>query len=135
MRFGSLVVALLVLASGTTSLVVALDEVRAIQCVIKNGWGRTYLSKSFEALLLGVGVDVGSDEETNDVEERHPGVLGQELLRKGQCQRRGHPADLHDGEEAGADGRADLVQSPCSGDDGHRRQIHGVLDRGDLGRC
>lgn len=94
---------------------------------------RTYLSESFEALLLGVGVDVGSNEEADDVEERHPGVLGQELLRKGQRQRRGHPADLHDGEEAGADGRADLVQSPCTGDDGHRRQIHGVLDGGDLG--
>lgn len=66
-------------------------------------------------------IDIGSDDEPNDVEERHPGVLGQEFLRKRKGQRRHDPADLHDGEEAGLDGGLDLVEGACTGDDGHAR--------------
>lgn len=79
-----------------------------------------------------MGVDIGADEEPDDVEERHPGVLRQELLRKGQRKRRSHPADLHDGHETSADCRADLVEGACASDDSHRRQIDGVLDGRDL---
>lgn len=105
------VVALLVVVA--TALVVALPE-------------------SLQALLLGVGVDVGADAEGDDVEERHPGVLGQELLGKGQRNGRGDPADLHDGHEAGLDGGADLVEGARAGDDSHRGQVDCVLDGGDL---
>lgn len=41
------------------------------------------LAESLQTLLFGVGVDIGADEETDDVEEGHPGVLGEELLGKG----------------------------------------------------
>jgi len=81
------------------------------------GW--TYLAQSFEALLLGVSVDIGSNEETDDVEEGNPGVLGQELLGKGQSQWRGDPADLHDGHETRANGGANLVECARTGNDGH----------------
>lgn len=110
--WSSRIVALLIIAAAT--LVVALP-------------------KSFETLLLGVGVDVGADEEGDNVEEWHPGVLGQELLGKSQRQRGGDPADLHDGHETGLDGGANLVEGTGAGDDGHRGEVDGVLDGGDLG--
>lgn len=81
--------------------------------------GKTYLSQGFETLSLGVGVNVGSDEEPDDVEERHPGVLRKELLGEGQRQRRRDPADLHDRVEAGLDGSADLVEGTGASDNGH----------------
>ena len=81
-----------------------------------------------------MGVDVGSDDETDDVEERHPRVLGEELLRKGKGQRRRDPADLHDGHEAGAHGSANLVDSARSGNNTHGGEVDSVLDRGDLHR-
>jgi len=89
-------------------------------------------SESLQPLLLGVSVDVGSDDETNDVEEWHPGLLGQEGLRKRQGDRRGDPRDLHDGHEAGAHGGADLVERTRASDDGHAEEIYGVLDGRDL---
>lgn len=91
-----------------------------------------YLSQSFQALLLSVRVDIGTDDKTDDVEEGHPGVFGEELLRKRQGQRRGDPADLHDGHEAGAHGSANLVDGACAGDDTHGGEVDGVLDRGNL---
>lgn len=131
------VVALLVaVAAAGIALVVALKEDNRIsQWVLPSGYGIggvAYLAQSFETLLLGVGVDVGSDEETNDVEEGHPGVLREELLGKGQSQRGGDPADLHDGHEAGADGGADLVEGARTSNDRHGAQVDGVLDGGDL---
>lgn len=45
-------------------------------------------AQSREALLLGNVVDIGTDEEGNKVEERHPGGFGQELLGKGQAEGR-----------------------------------------------
>ena len=72
-----------------------------------------------EPLLLGMCVDVGSDDETDDVEEGHPGGLGKELLGKGQRDGGNHPADLHDRPEAGLDGRADLVEGASACDQRH----------------
>ena len=43
-------------------------------------------AQSGEALLLGNVVDIGTDEEGHEVEEGHPGGLGQELLGKGQAE-------------------------------------------------
>ena len=94
----------------------------------------TYLSQSFETLLLGVGVDIGADDEADDVEEGHPGVLGKELLRKGKGQRRGDPADLHDGHEPSTHGSANLVDSARPGNNAHGGEVDGVLDRGNLPR-
>lgn len=85
--------------------------------------------EGLQPLLLGVCVDVGSNEETDDVEERHPGLLGQESLGEGQSDRGGDPGNLHDGHEARADGGADLVESARAGDDGHAEQVDQVLDR------
>ena len=42
------------------------------------------LPKSIQPLLLCVCVDVGTDNERNDVEKRNPCVLREELLGKGQ---------------------------------------------------
>lgn len=90
------------------------------------------LAKRGQSLLLGMGVDVGTDDEADEVEEDHPGVLGEELLREGEGDRRSDPADLHDRHEAGADGGAHLVEGLGTGNDGHGNQVDGVLDRGDL---
>ena len=86
------------------------------------------LSQSGQSLLLGVRVDVCTDEECHEVEERHPHVFRQELL--GECEGDGgrDPADLHDWHEACTDGGADLVESPCTGNDGHGGKVHCVLD-------
>ena len=81
-----------------------------------------------------MGVNIGSNEETNDVEEGHPGVLGEELLGEGQAQGRGDPADLHDGHESSLNGRANLVDGARTGNNSHGRQVDAVLDGGDLGK-
>ena len=80
-----------------------------------------------------MGVDIGSNEESNNVEEGHPGVLREELLSEGQTQGRGDPADLHDGHEASLDGSANLVDGARTGDNSHGGQVDAVLDGGDLG--
>ncbi|KAB8360594.1 hypothetical protein FH972_024332 [Carpinus fangiana] len=65
----------------------------------------------------------GADDKGNGVEERHPRLLRQELLRKSQRQGRCDPADLHDRHEAGSHRRADLVEGARAGDDCHEDQI------------
>lgn len=90
------------------------------------------LSQSFQALLLGMGVDIEPNNEADDVKEWHPGMLREELLGKGKRQRRGNPADLHDGHEAGPDGSADLVEGTRARDHCHGRQVDHVLNGGDL---
>jgi hypothetical protein len=77
------------------------------------------LSQGGQTLLLGVRIDVCTNDKGNDVKEGYPGLLGQELLGKGESQRRSTPADFHDGEETGANGGADLVESTGACDDGH----------------
>lgn len=90
------------------------------------------LSESGKSLLLGVGIDVGADDKGNDVEERHPGLLRQELLGESQGDGGGGPGDLHDGHETGADGGADLVEGAGACNDGHAGQVDCVLNGGDL---
>ena len=82
-----------------------------------------------EPLLLGVCVDVCTDNEPDNVEEGHPGGLGQELLGESQRDGRNNPADFHDGHETGLDGRADLVECAGAGDQSHGGQVDTVLDR------
>ena len=89
-------------------------------------------AQSGEALLLGNLVDIRTDEEGNEVEEGHPGSLGQELLGKGQAKGRRKPADLHDLPEADTYGCLDLLPSLGAGDDGHGNKIYRVLNRGHL---
>ena len=88
--------------------------------------------QSLEPLLLRLRINPGANDKGNDIEERHPGMLRQELLGKRQCQWRDDPADFHDGHEAGSDGRSDLVEGPGPSDDGHGGEVDRVLDRSDL---
>jgi hypothetical protein len=92
------------------------------------------LSQSREALLLCHGVEVRSRRERYDIEERDPGVLGKELLRKSEGQGRYDPADLHDRHEASLPSGMDLVECPRASDDGHGDEVHAVLDRSNLSR-
>ena len=73
-------------------------------------------------------IDVGANNKRNDIEERHPSLLGQELLRKSQSQWRGDPADLHDGHEASSDGGTNLMERSSAGNESHGRQVDHVLD-------
>ena len=86
--------------------------------------GTTYpLPQRRQSLLFGVRVDIGADAESDDIEEGHPRLLRQELLRERQRDGRGDPGDFHDGHEAGADGGADLVPGAGAGDDGHGGEV------------
>lgn len=90
------------------------------------------LAQGCKTLLLGDRVDVCAEDERHKVEERHPGVFGQELLREGQADGRGDPADLHDLPEAHPDGCSHLVVCPSTSDEGHSSEIHGILNRRNL---
>lgn len=85
-----------------------------------------------EPLLLGDGVDVGADDEGDEVEEGDPEVVGEELLREGKADRRRDPADLHDPPESHADRSLHLVERLRTGDQSHGNQVHAVLDRREL---
>jgi hypothetical protein len=85
-------------------------------------------AESCKTLLLGGRVDIGTNHKSNDVEEGDPGLLREELLSKCKRNWRGDPADLHDWHEASLPSCVDLVESTCTGNDGHRDQVHGVLD-------
>jgi hypothetical protein len=87
-----------------------------------------------EPLLLGVRVDVCANDERDNVEERHPRLLWEELLGKREADGRRDPADLHDGPEAGLDCCSNLVEGARAGDDGHGDEVNAVLDRRDLSR-
>jgi len=54
------------------------------------------LPQSCESLLLRNRIDIGTDEESYDIEEWDPSVLRQEFLSECQTERRSYPADLHD---------------------------------------
>jgi hypothetical protein len=93
---------------------------------------KVLLAEGCEALLLGDGVDVGADDEADDVEEGQPQLVGEELLGKGQADGGGDPRDAHDLPEADLDGGADLVVCAGAGDEGHGDQVDAVLDGGNL---
>jgi len=77
-------------------------------------------------------VDVCADDETDNVEEGHPGGLRQELLSECQRDGRDDPADLHDRPETSLDRRLDLVEGTSACDEGHGDEVHTVLDGRDL---
>src|ERR1700709_1240022 len=85
-----------------------------------------------KSLLLGVRVDISTDDESNNVEEWNPSLLWQEFLRKCEADWRSDPADLHDWPEASFNSCSDLVESASTSDDSHEDQIDRVLDRCDL---
>lgn len=56
------------------------------------GFQSTYLlPQGRQPLLLGVSVDVRPNDKAHDIEERHPRLLREELLRKCQCDGAGNP--------------------------------------------
>lgn len=93
---------------------------------------KVLLAEGRQALLLGDGVDVGADYEGHKVEEGQPCVLGQELLGKGQAERRGDPAHLHHLPEANLDRGLYLVEVLGTRDQGHGDEVDGVLNGGNL---
>jgi hypothetical protein len=82
-----------------------------------------------------VRIDICSNDESDNVEERHPDVLWEELLCEGQGDRGNDPADLHHRHETSLDGCAYLVESARAGNDGHGNEVDCVLDGRDLGLC
>lgn len=88
-------------------------------------------SDSRDSLLLGRLVDVGTDNEGDQVEEWHPRMRRQKLLGEQQREWTSAPRHLHNWHEPNLDSRADLVECPCAGNDCHAREVHGVLDRRD----
>ena len=92
------------------------------------------LAEGSEAPLLGDGVDVGADDERDEVEEWHPGLLGQELLGEGEADGARNPADAHDPPEADVQGRSNLVDGAGAADQGHGYEVDRVLYGSDLFR-
>lgn len=88
--------------------------------------------QSSKPLLLGVLIDVGTNDEGHKVEERNPSLFWQELLGKRQTDWRRNPANPHHGPEASSDGSSDLMEGAGTCNDGHEDQVNGVLDGGDL---
>lgn len=82
------------------------------------------LAQSCETLLLGNGIDISTDNERNEVEERNPGALGKELLRKGQADGRGDPAHTHNLPEADLDSGPYLVECPRAGNKRHGDEVN-----------
>lgn len=132
-HFNTTITALLVRRVGTQRRVVLRTAANG-----RPGGGATTITKVLlaqggEALFLGDGVDVGADDEGHEVEEGHPGLLGQELLGEGQADGRRDPAHAHHFPEAGPDGGLDLVEVLGTGDERHGDQVDAVLDGRDLG--
>lgn len=93
----------------------------------------TYPSESFKALLLGVSVHIGPDNEPDEVKERYPCMLREEFLRKGQSNWRGDPASFHHRHEANSNGRANLVYGSSPRNYCHAAEVNKVLNWRDLG--
>lgn len=79
-----------------------------------------------------MGIDVGADNEADNVKEWHPCLFWEELLRECERKRRDDPADFHHAEETSLDRSLDLVESARTSNEGHRRQINDVLNWRDL---
>lgn len=93
---------------------------------------KVLLAQRRQALLLGNRVDVGADDERNNVEEGHPCVLGKELLGKSQADRRCNPADAHNFPETNLDSRPHVVEALGASNNGHGDEVDGILDRSNL---
>lgn len=90
------------------------------------------LAKSSKTLLLGHGVDVGPNDEGDNIEEWHPKLIGQELLSKGKADGGCDPRDAHDSPEADLDRCANLVIGAGASDQSHGDQVNAVLNRRNL---
>lgn len=90
------------------------------------------LSESRKPLLLGDSVDVGADNECDEVEEGNPEVVGEELLRESKADGRGNPANLHDLPESHTNSGLDLVKGLRASNQGHGNEVNAVLDRRNL---
>lgn len=86
------------------------------------------LAQGGETLLLGEGVDVGTNDERDQVEEGDPELVREELLSKGQADGGSEPGDTHDSPEADLDGGANLVECSSAGNESHGDQVDAVLD-------
>lgn len=100
----------------------------AIATAVATAVAEVLLAQSSKTPPLGDGVDVGADDEGYQVEERHPGVLWEEFLGKGQTDRASNPGHPHDLPKSDADRGADLVVRPGTSDPRHGGQIDRVLD-------
>lgn len=90
------------------------------------------LAQGCETLLLGEGVDVGTNDEGHQVEEGDPELVREELLGESQADGGGEPGDAHDSPEADLDGGANLVECSSAGNESHGDQVDAVLDRCNL---
>jgi len=79
-------------------------------------------------LLLGEGVDIGSNDETNEVKEWDPSMRWQEPLCKGQSDRAGNPADFHNWEESSSDHCLNILLLSGTSNNGHTGEVDHVLD-------
>lgn len=86
------------------------------------------LAQGGETLLLGEGVDVGTNDEGDQVEEGDPELVREELLSKGQADGGSEPGDTHDSPETDLDGGANLVECSSAGNESHGDQVDAVLD-------
>ena len=89
--------------------------------------GDLFLQSGQASTTFSLSVDVRSKEESDQVEERDPGIGWQVFLRKDlglkgvlieegyQSKWADHPGNLHDGEESDFDGRLDLLNRFGSG--------------------
>lgn len=90
------------------------------------------LAESSKALLLCDGVDVGTNDKRDNVEEWYPELVREELLRKGEADGGSDPGHAHHLPETDLDGGANLVVGACASNESHCHQVDGVLDGRDL---
>lgn len=64
-------------------------------------------------------INVRPNHKPDQIEKRHPRLLRQEGLRKGERDWGGDPGDFHHGHETRTHGGADLVEGARACDDGH----------------
>jgi len=85
-------------------------------------------------LLLGVCIDICTDDKSDDVEKWHPRLFRKEFLRECEGNWRCDPADLHDGHETSFNSCTNLMESSRSSDDRHWSQVNCVLQGRNLRR-
>ena len=93
-----------------------------------NAIHKVLATQGCKAHSLDLAVDVGRNNEGDDIEEVHPQLSREEVPSESEADGRGDPADLHDRPEAGLDSSASLVVGSSAGDNGHDREVNDVLD-------